>query len=91
MQPNPDIIKDFSNLQASNQELGKSNVELAGKLLALREKINNLKSHPVYVSALGESVPLVEALNIVNEDHIDDGQCCYATIIDLLNAIKKVL
>jgi len=89
MQPNPDIIKDFSNLQASNQELGKSNVELAGKLLALREKIKNLKSHPVYVSTLEESVPLVEALNIINEDHIDDGQCCDATIIDLLNAIAE--
>lgn len=48
MNPNPDIIKDFSNLQASNQELGKSNVELAGKLFALQEKINNLKAYEVY-------------------------------------------
>ncbi len=73
MNPNPDIIKDFSNLQASNQQLVKSNVELAGKLLALQEKINNLKAYEVYVTTVEENLPLVEALKYLTEEHIDSG------------------
>ncbi len=91
MQPNIDIIKDFSNLQASNRRLGKSNVELAGKLLALREKINDLKSYPIYVTTFGDRMPLVEALKILNEDHVYDAEYCDATIIDLINALKSLL
>ena len=91
MNPNPDIIKDFSNLQASNQELGKSNIELAGKLLALQEKINNLKAYEVYVTTVEENLPLVEALKYLTEEHIDSGQHCDATVIDLINALKNLL
>lgn len=91
MNPNPDIIKDFSNLQASNQELGKSNVELAGKLLALQEKINNLKAYEVYVTNVEENLPLVEALKYLTEEHVDSGQHCDATVIDLINALKNLL
>lgn len=91
MNPNIDIIKDFSKLQAENRALGKSNIELAGKLLALQEKINNLKAYEVYVTTVEENLPLVEALKYLTEEHVDSGQHCDATVIDLINALKNLL
>lgn len=87
MNPNIDIINDFSKLQATNNALGKSNVDLAGKLIFLQRKINNLKAHEVYSPYLQESVPLERALEYL-DDNVD---CNYKTVNDLLDALKNLL
>lgn len=87
MTPNIDIINDFSKLQATNNALGKSNVDLAGKLIFLQRKINNLKAHEVYSPYLQESVPLERALEYL-DDNVD---CNYKTVNDLLDALKNLL
>lgn len=91
MTPNIDILKDFSALQDLNFALSKTNVALVNRILELENKINDVVQSTVYVSTLHDEVPLREALDILNEDHIDSGQLCDATVFDLLAALKKLL
>jgi hypothetical protein len=91
MTPNIDIIKDFSAVQASNSDLSKTNVKFVNRILELENKINDALQTTVYVSTIGDGVPLREALDILDEDHIDSGQLCDATVFDLLAALKKLL
>ena len=91
MTPNIDILKDFSTLQDLNFALSKTNVALVNRILELENKINVVVQSTVYVSTLHDEVPLREALDILNEDHIDSGQLCNATVFDLLAALKKLL
>jgi hypothetical protein len=91
MTPNIDIMEDFWALQASNSALSKTNVALINRILELESKVNDVLQSTVYVSTLHDEVPLREALDILNEDHIDSGQLCDATVFDLLAALKKLL
>lgn len=91
MTTNIDIMEDFWALQASNSALSKTNVALVNRILELENKINVVVQSTVYVSTLQDEVPLREALGILDEDHIDNGQLCDATVFDLLAALKKLL
>lgn len=44
MKSNPDIIKDFSRLQADVAALSKTNVELVNENMKLKDRIENFRS-----------------------------------------------
>ena len=60
MRANVDVINDFTRLQATNQDLTRSNVKLAGDLLELQQKVEALKNHPAYAKTFGETETIEE-------------------------------
>lgn len=89
--PNIDIFNDFANLQALNRELGKTNVKLAGDLLSLQTQIKDVTEFPIYISRDIGDLPLKQALKILTEEHIESGNICHQTIIDLTKALGILL
>jgi len=60
MRANVDVINDFTRLQATNQDLTRSNIKLAGDLLELQQKVEALKNHPAYAKTFGETQTIEE-------------------------------
>jgi hypothetical protein len=50
---------------------------------------NNMTKHSIYCS--DESRPLEEALKIITDEWVDDGNYCAQTVIDMRDALKKCL
>lgn len=64
------------------------NYHLADQALTLNKKFVDIKAHPVYISEQDETIALIDALDIIDEDYVDSGKMCDATVIDLIKALR---
>lgn len=75
MTPSPDILRDFSALQQACNELGKSNVAFADKIITLERENATLKS------LLIRAIPHLDSGTFRDPDSVDG----------LLDEIRKII